>query len=64
MRDLVGLRASCRCCLSNFLWVHDHFLITPNPSSALVERFAKILRVLLNWYSAKRLVASLDWPVE
>ncbi len=68
-KDINGLWASSEFCVSNLVWVHDHFIVTPNPrylnpSSALVERFAKILRVLLNWYSAKRLVASLNWPVE
>ncbi len=68
-KDINGLWASCRFCVSNLVWVHDHFAVTPNPlylnpSTALEERFAKILRVLLNWYSAKRLVASLNWPVE
>src|SRR4051794_18018994 len=65
--DLNSLCASCRFCLSNLVWVNDHFVVTPNPcylnpSSALEERFANILRVLLNWYSAERLVASLYWP--
>ena len=68
-RDLYGLWASCRFCLSNLVWVHDHFVVTPNPLylNPLVdpeERFAKVARVLLNWYDAKRLVASLDWPAE
>ena len=66
-QDINGLWASCRFCLSDLVWVNDHFIVTPNPlylnpSSAMEERFAKITRVLLNWYGAKRLVLSLDWP--
>ena len=68
-KDINGLWDSCRFCVSNLVWVHDHFIVTPNPlylnpSLILEERFAKILRVLLNWYGAKRLALSLDWPVE
>jgi hypothetical protein len=68
-KDINGLWAYCRFCVSNLVWVNDHFIVTPNPcylipSSSLEERFAKIMRVLLNWYSAKRLVASIEWPAE
>ena len=64
-KDVNGLWDYCRYCVSNLVWVNDHFVITPNPcylnqSSDLDERFAKIKRVLLNWYSAKRLVSGLD----
>jgi hypothetical protein len=68
-RDINGLWDSCRFCVSNLVWVHDHFIVAPNPlylnpSSAYEERFGKIVRVLLNWYAAKRVVLSLDWPAE
>jgi hypothetical protein len=64
-RDVNGLWDYCRFCVSNLVWVNDHFVVTPNPlylvsSSDLEERNAKIKRVLLNWYSAKRMVASLE----
>ena len=64
-KDVNGLWDYCRFCISNLVWVNDHFVVTPNPcylnqSSDIEERFAKIKRVLLNWYSAKRLVATLD----
>lgn len=63
-KDVNGLWDYCRFCVSNLVWVNDHFVVTPNPcylnqSSELEERFAKIKRVLLNWYSAKRLVTGL-----
>ena len=69
VKDIHGLWDSCRFCVSGLVWVHDHFIVTPNPlylnrTSAFEERFAKIVRVLLNWYAAKRLVRSLDWPAE
>ena len=68
-RDINGLWDSCRFCVSNLVWLHDHFIVAANPlylnrSSAFEERFAKIVRVLLNWYAAKRLVLALDWPAE
>jgi len=68
-RDINALWDSCRFCISNVVWLNDHFIVTPNPlylnqSSAMEERFAKIMRVLLNWYGAKRLVLSLEWPNE
>jgi len=64
-KDVNGLWDYCRFCVSNLVWVNDHFVVTPNPlylnpSSDMEERFAKIKRVLLNWYSAKRMVAALD----
>ena len=64
-RDVNGLWDSCRFCISNLVWVNDHFVITPNPcylnpSTDLEERNAKIKRVLLNWYQAKRMVAGLN----
>ena len=64
-KDINGLWAYCRFCVSNLVWVNDHFVVTPNPcylnqAPEPDERFAKIKRVLLNWYSAKRLVSSLD----
>ena len=63
-KDVNGLWDYCRFCVSNLVWVNDHFVVTPNPcylnqSSELEERFAKIKRVLLNWYGAKRLVSGL-----
>ena len=64
-KDVNGLWDYCRFCVSNLVWVNDHFVVTPNPcylnpSTDIDERFAKIKRVLLNWYAAKRLVNSLD----
>jgi hypothetical protein len=64
-RDVNGLWDSCRFCVSNLVWVNDHFVVTPNPcylnpGSDLEERHAKIKRVLLNWYRAKRLVSGLN----
>lgn len=64
-KDVNGLWDYCRFCVSNLVWVNDHFVVTPNPcylnqSSDIEERFAKIKRVLLNWYSAKRMVVTLD----
>lgn len=64
-KDVNGLWDYCRFCISNLVWVNDHFVVTPNPcylnqSSDMEERFAKIKRVLLNWYSAKRMVATLS----
>lgn len=63
-KDVNGLWDYCRFCVSNLVWVNDHFVVTPNPlylvaSSDLEERHAKIKRVLLNWYRAKRLVGDL-----
>jgi hypothetical protein len=45
--------------------VNDHFVVTPNPcylnpSSDMEERFAKIKKVLLNWYGAKKMVGTLE----
>jgi hypothetical protein len=65
-KDVNGLWDYCRFCVSNLVWVNDHFVVTPNPcylnqASDIEERFAKVKRVLLNWYSAKRMVTSLDW---
>ena len=64
-RDVNGLWDYCRFCISNLVWVNDHFVVTPNPcylnpGSDLEERHAKIKRVLLNWYRAKRLVSGLN----
>jgi hypothetical protein len=64
-KDVNGLWDYCRFCISNLVWVNDHFVVTPNPcylnqSSDLEERFAKIKRVLLNWYSAKKMVLGLS----
>jgi hypothetical protein len=64
-RDVNGLWDYCRFCVSNLVWVNDHFVVTPNPmylnpASELEERHGKIKRVLLNWYRAKRIVIGLD----
>lgn len=65
-KDVNGLWDYCRFCVSNLVWVNDHFVVTPNPcylnqSSDMEERFAKIKRVLLNWYSAKKMVTQITW---
>jgi hypothetical protein len=65
-KDVNGLWDYCRFCVSNLVWVNDHFVVTPNPcylnqSSDMEERFSKIKRVLLNWYSAKKMVTGLNW---
>lgn len=64
-KDVNGLWDYCRFCVSNLVWVNDHFVVTPNPcylnqSSDLDERFAKIKKVLLNWYGAKKMVVALN----
>src|SRR5687768_7221614 len=64
-KDVNGLWDYCRYCVSNLVWVNDHFVVTPNPcylnpSRGTEEQFAKIKKVLLNWYGAKRLVGSLE----
>jgi hypothetical protein len=64
-KDVNGLWDYCRFCISNLVWVNDHFVVTPNPcylnpSSDLDERFGKIKKVLLNWYGAKRMVHALE----
>lgn len=64
-RDVNGLWDYCRFCISNLVWVNDHFVVTPNPcylmpGTDLEERQAKIKRVLLNWYGAKRMVTGLS----
>jgi hypothetical protein len=64
-KDVNGLWDYCRFCVSNLVWVNDHYVITPNPcylnpASEIEERFAKIKKVLLNWYGAKRIVTTLD----
>ncbi|CAA9307282.1 MAG: hypothetical protein AVDCRST_MAG77-6176 [uncultured Chloroflexi bacterium] len=64
-KDVNGLWDYARFCISNLVWVNDHFVVTPNPLylnpvSEMEERFAKIKRVLLNWYSAKRMVVTLE----
>ena len=64
-KDVNGVWDYCRFCVSNLVWVNDHFVVTPNPcylnqASELEERCAKIKKVLLNWYSAKRMVTGLD----
>ena len=64
-KDVNGLWDYCRFCISNLVWVNDHFVVTPNPcylnpGSDLEERHAKIKRVLLNWYRAKRMVSGLS----
>jgi hypothetical protein len=63
--DLNPLWAHCRYCVSNLVWVNDHFVVTPNPcyvvpSDDFEERFAKIRKVLLYWYEAKTWVQELD----
>ncbi|CAA9271953.1 MAG: hypothetical protein AVDCRST_MAG77-3219 [uncultured Chloroflexi bacterium] len=62
--DINGLWEYARFCLSNLVWVNDHFVVTPNPcylnpAPDLEGRVAKVKRVLLNWYGAKRLVGTL-----
>ena len=42
-----------------------HFVVTPNPcylnpATDMEERFAKIKKVLLNWYGAKKMVGVLE----
>lgn len=64
-KDVNGLWDYCRYCVSNLVWVNDHFVVTPNPcylnaSSDLDERFAKIKKVFLNWYGAKKMVGTLE----
>ena len=64
-KDVNGLWDYCRYCVSNLVWVNDHFVVTPNPcylnpSSDMEERFAKIKKVLLNWYGAKKMVGTLE----
>jgi hypothetical protein len=64
-KDVNGLWEYCRFCVSNLVWVNDHFVVTPNPcylnpSSDLEERHGKVKRVLLNWYRTKRLVSALN----
>lgn len=64
-KDVNGLWDYCRFCVSNLVWVNDHFVVTPNPcylnqSSDIEERFAKIKKVFLNWYTAKRMVGALE----
>ena len=63
--DLNPLWAHCRYCVSNLVWVNDHFVVTPIPcyvvpSDDFEERFAKIRKVLLYWYEAKTWVEELD----
>ena len=63
--DLNPLWAHCRYCVSNLVWVNDHFVVTPNPcylvqSDDFEERFSKIKKVLLYWYEAKSWVENLD----
>jgi hypothetical protein len=64
-KDVNGLWEYCRFCVSNLVWVNDHFVVTPNPcylnqSPDLDERFAKIKHVLLNWYSVKKMISGRD----
>jgi len=64
--DLNPLWAHCRYCVSNLVWVNDHFVVTPNPcyvvsSEDFEERFAKIRKVLLFWYEAKGWLEGLDF---
>ena len=64
-KDVNGLWDYCRFCVSNLVWVNDHFVVTPNPcylnpSADMEERFAKIKKVLLNWYGAKKMVGVLE----
>ncbi len=63
--DLNPLWSHCRYCVSNLVWVNDHFVVTPNPcyivsSEDFEERFSKIRKVLLFWYEAKSWVESID----
>jgi len=64
-KDVNGLWDYCRFCVSNLVWVNDHFVVTPNPcylnpATDMEERFAKIKKVLLNWYGAKKMVGVLE----
>ncbi len=63
--DLNPLWTHCRYCVSNLVWVNDHFVITPNPcyivqSDDFEERFSKIRKVLLFWYEAKGWLEDVD----
>lgn len=63
--DLNPLWAHCRYCVSNLVWVNDHFVVTPNPiyivqSDDFEERFSKIRKVLLFWYEAKGWLGDID----
>jgi hypothetical protein len=63
--DLTPLWAHCRYCVSNLVWVNDHFVVTPNPcyvvqSDDFEERFGKIKKVLLFWYEAKGWLEGID----
>lgn len=65
-KDVNGLWDYCRFCISNLVWVNDHFVVTPNPmylvsSSEPEERFAKIKKVLLNWYRTKKMVEAIGF---
>ena len=64
-RDLHGLWAYCRFCVSSLAWIHDHFEVTPNPrylvaAPELERRLERVVKVLLNYYRAKALVGSID----
>lgn len=64
--DLNPLWAHCRYCVSNLVWVNDHFVVTPNPcyvvpSDDFEERFSKIKKVLLYWYEAKGWMDGIDF---
>ena len=64
--DLNPLWAHCRYCVSNLVWVNDHFVVTPNPiyivqSDDFEERFSKIRKVLLFWYEAKGWSEGIDF---
>ncbi len=64
--DLNPLWTHCRYCVSNLVWVNDHFVVTPNPcyivqSDDFEERFEKIRKVLLFWYEAKTWVEGIDF---
>lgn len=64
--DLNPLWTHCRYCVSNLVWVNDHFVVTPNPmyivqSDDFEERFSKIRKVLLYWYEAKGWTEGIDF---
>lgn len=63
-RDTDPLWNYARFCVSNLVWVNDHFIVTPNPTylqndSTLEGRHERVIRVLLSFYSVKRLVTEL-----
>lgn len=59
-KDVTPLWDACRHCVSNLVWVNDHFIVTSNPlylqdASAFDDRYRRIVDVLVGFYTDRAL---------